>query len=82
MQRAINPIPAGCLFAEELQRARKFDPQTAALLGIPSLQVGQSANVIPDRAVLLGTGRCFDEELRERFPALLQRIARAGLCLW
>lgn len=77
-QRAIDPIPAGCLFVEELQRAlaREFDPQTAALLGVTSFQAGQSANVIPDRAVLLGTGRSFDTEVRERFPALLQRIAR------
>lgn len=77
-QRAVDPIPAGCLFVEELQRAlaREFDPQTAALLGVTSFQAGQSANVIPDRAVLLGTGRCFDTEVRERFPELLQRIAR------
>ena len=77
-QRAIDPIPAGCLFVEELQRAlaREFDPQTAALLGVTSFQAGQSANVIPDRAVLLGTGRSFDTEVRKRFPALLQRIAR------
>ena len=63
---------------EELQRAlaREFDPQTAALLGVTSFQAGQSANVIPDRAVLLGTGRCFDTAVRERFPALLERIAR------
>ena len=54
-QRAIDPIPAGCLFVEELQRAlaREFDPQTAALLGVTSVQAGQSANVIPDRAAAL-----------------------------
>ena len=77
-QRAIDPIPAGCLFVEKLQRAiaREFDPQTAALLGVTSFQTGQSANVIPDRAVLLGTGRYFDTAVRERFPALLERIAR------
>ena len=32
--------------------------------------------MIPDRAVLLGTGRCFDTAVRERFPALLERVAR------
>lgn len=56
--------------------AREFDPQTAALLGVTSFQAGQSANVIPDRAALLGTGRYFDTAVRERFPALLERIAR------
>ena len=44
-----------------------------------SLHAGDAPNVIPGEAVLTGTTRSFDPEVRERIPKLIDEIAR-GVC--
>ena len=49
------------------------------VLSITAFNSGNSEDVIPDTAKLLGTTRTFDNELREKFPEILERIIR-GVC--
>lgn len=49
------------------------------VLSITAFNSGNSENIIPDTAKLLGTTRTFDNELREKFPEILERIIR-GVC--
>jgi amidohydrolase len=46
---------------------------------VGSLHAGDAPNVIPGEAVLTGTTRSFDPEVRERLPELMDEIAR-GVC--
>ena len=59
--------------------SRRIDPLEPAVVTIGSLHGGDAPNVIPGHAELTGTTRCFDPAVRERFPQLIEEIAR-GVC--
>jgi amidohydrolase len=57
--------------------SRGVDPLKPAVVTVGSLHSGSAFNVIPDSAVLKGTVRTFDEEVRSDIEAAIERIARA-----
>jgi amidohydrolase len=59
--------------------SRRLDPLEPAVVTVGSLQAGDAPNVIPGQAVLRGTTRSFDPDVRERIPKLIEEIAR-GVC--
>jgi amidohydrolase len=59
--------------------ARRIDPLQPAVVTVGSLHAGDAPNVIPGEAVLTGTTRSFDPDVRERLPKLIDEIAR-GVC--
>jgi amidohydrolase len=65
----------------ELQHvvARRIDPLKPAVVTVGSLRAGDAPNVLPAEAVLLGTTRSFDADVRERLPVLLEDVVR-GVC--
>ncbi|AFC31142.1 hypothetical protein PM3016_4376 [Paenibacillus mucilaginosus 3016] len=77
---AIDPIVAASAIVGGLQTAvsRSISPHHSAVLSVCRFQAGTTWNVIPDEAVLDGTIRTFDAEVRSRMPVLLERIA-AGI---
>lgn len=71
--QAVDPIVVGSHIVVALQTlvSREVDPTVPAVLTIGAFNGGNRSNVIPDRAVLLGTIRAFDEKL---FAHLEQRL--------
>jgi amidohydrolase len=78
---AVDTIAAAAEVVGSLQHivSRRIDPLQPAVVTIGSLHAGDAPNVIPGRAELTGTTRCFDAGVQERFPQLIEEIAR-GVC--
>ena len=78
---ATDTIAAAAELVGSLQHivARRIDPLAAAVVTVGSFHAGEAPNVIPGEAVLTGTTRSFDPEVRERLPRLIEEIGR-GVC--
>ena len=76
-QEAVDPVPAAAEFIQAVQRivSRETDPFTSNVVTIGSVHAGTTWNVIPDKAVLMGTTRSYDPVIAASFPARLRRIA-------
>lgn len=73
----IDPIVAGCAVVSALQSvvSRTISPLDTAVLSITQIHAGDSYNVIPDRAIIRGTGRWFSNEVGDKLEARLEKIA-------
>lgn len=71
---AIDPIVIGCQVVNVLQTviSRKIDPLSPAVISICYFHSGTCTNVIPDTAVIKGTARTLDPELRKRVANLIE----------
>jgi amidohydrolase len=78
---AVDTIAAAAEVVGSLQHivSRRIDPLQPAVVTVGSLHAGDAPNVIPGQAELTGTTRCFDPGVQERFPQLIEEIAR-GVC--
>jgi amidohydrolase len=82
----LDPIVAAAQAVNALQAvvSRNVDPLQAAVVTVASLHAGRATNAIPEEALLEGTMRSLDEDvrrqLRERVPAVLEAAARAAGC--
>jgi len=77
----IDPIAIGSIIVQNLQNvvSRENSPTNPMVLSVTSFNSGNSENVIPDTAELLGTTRTFDNDLREQFPEIMERVIK-GVC--
>jgi amidohydrolase len=77
----IDPIAIGSIIVQNLQNvvSRENSPTNPMVLSVTSFNSGNSENVIPDTAELLGTTRTFDNDLREQFPEIMKRVIK-GVC--
>jgi amidohydrolase len=80
-QMSVDPIVAGAYFVTMLQTivSREVAPKDPAVFTVGKFESGTTFNVIPDKATLMGTVRCFDPEVRKAMPERMERILR-GLC--
>jgi amidohydrolase len=78
---AVDVIACAAELVGSLQHivSRRLDPLAPAVVTVGSLHAGDAPNVIPGEAVLTGTTRSFDADVRERIPRLIEEIA-AGVC--
>ena len=78
---AVDTVAAAAELVGSLQHivARRIDPLQPAVVTIGSIHAGDAPNVIPGEAVLRGTTRSFDPDVRARLPKLIEEIA-AGVC--
>ncbi len=69
--------------------SRRISPKEACVVSVTQIHGGEAWNVLPDRAVIRGTVRCFDAGVQERVRSLLDEIgtltaqahgAKATLC--
>ncbi len=80
---AIDPVVVGAHIVTALQTlvSREVDPTGSAVVTVGSIIAGEAFNVIPDTAVIKGTVRTLDPEIREqiaeRLPALAKGIGEA-----
>ena len=75
--RCVDPVWVAAQIVGNLQAvvARNTDPHEALILSVTRFHAGEAFNVIPDAAELGGSVRCFSDVVRERVPALIERIA-------
>src|SRR5256714_51341 len=78
-QASIDPVVMAAATVMRLQTivSREIAAFDAAVVTIGSLQAGTKENVIPDEANLKLNVRTFDEGVRKRVPAAIERIVNA-----
>src|SRR5438270_3191219 len=78
-QAAIDPVVMAAATVLRLQTivSRELAATEAAVVTIGSLQAGTKENVIPDEAVIKLNVRTFDEGVRKRVLAAIERIVNA-----
>ncbi|TJZ52185.1 amidohydrolase [Streptomyces piniterrae] len=78
-ETTVDPILMAASFVQRVQSvvAREVAPNEQAVVTVGSFHAGDTANVIPDRAVVRLSVRSFDEAVRARVLAAIDRIARA-----
>ena len=78
-QASIDPVVMAAATVMRLQTivSRELAPAEAAVVTIGSLQAGTKENVIPDEAVIKLNVRSFDEGVRQRILAAIERIVKA-----
>ncbi|MFE1171533.1 amidohydrolase [Streptomyces sp. NPDC058773] len=78
-ETTIDPILMAASFVQRVQSvvAREIAPKDQAVVTVGSFHAGDTANVIPDRAVVRLSVRTFDETVRTAVLAAIDRIARA-----
>jgi amidohydrolase len=78
-QASIDPVVMAAATVLRLQTivSRELAPTDAAVVTIGSLQAGTKENVIPDEAVIKLNVRTFDEDVRKRVLAAIERIVNA-----
>jgi hippurate hydrolase len=72
-----DPIVAAAALVMALQTivSRRLDPALPGVVSIGTLQAGSASNIIPDRAVLVGTIRATTRETRDMIVSEIERIA-------
>lgn len=78
-QSSIDPVVMAASTVLRLQTivSRELAPTDAAVVTVGSLQAGTKENVIPDEAVIKLNVRTFDEDVRKRVLAAIERIVNA-----
>ncbi|MVP02440.1 amidohydrolase [Paenibacillus lutrae] len=82
-EAGIDPIVAAAQIVSAVQAivSRSVSPLHSAVISVTKLHSGTAWNVIPDKAVLEGTVRTFDEPVRlrvlERFREVVEGVASA-----
>jgi amidohydrolase len=76
-QQATDPVVAAAQVVSALQTvvARNLDPRSTAVVSVTQVHAGEAFNVIPDRAVLRGTIRTFEPEVRQ---VVLRRVTEVA----
>ncbi|MBB6446857.1 amidohydrolase [Bacillus benzoevorans] len=76
---AIDPIVMASQYVTAVQSivSRRMDLFHNAVVSITSIHGGNTWNVIPDKVVLQGTVRTFQEEAREVIPGLMKQMAES-----
>lgn len=77
--QTIDPIAVAAQLITALyaQLPRLVDSQDAIVISFGQVVAGEAANVIPDRALLRGTLRTLDPEVRRQAKAEIERVSRA-----
>ena len=78
-QASIDPVVMAAAIVLRLQTivSREIAPAEAAVVTVGVLQAGTKENVIPDEAIIKLNVRTFDEGVRKRVLAAIERIVKA-----
>ena len=78
-QDTIDPVMMASRFVVDVQSviSREKDPTKFGVVSIGSFHAGTSANIIPDDAVVQGTIRTFDADVRTKLHDGIKRTAKA-----
>lgn len=75
--QSIDPVVAAAHVVTALQSivARNLDPRTTAVLSVTQIAAGEAFNVIPTQAVLRGTIRTFEHQVRQLILDRVEAVA-------
>lgn len=75
--RAVDPIVIGAQMIVGLQTlvSRNVDPVKSAVLSVTIIKAGEATNVIPTTAIIKGTVRTLDEDVRDLMEKRLKEFA-------
>ena len=78
-ESSVDPVVMAASAVMRLQTivSREVSPTDCAVVTVGSLQAGTKENVIPDEALIKLNVRTFDEGVRKRVLAAIERIAKA-----
>jgi len=78
-QASIDPVVMAAALVMRLQTivSREVAPTDAAVVTVGALQAGTKENIIPDNATIKLNVRTFDENVRKRVLAAIERIVNA-----
>ena len=78
-QASIDPVVMAAATVLRLQTivSREIAPAESAVVTVGVLQAGSKENVIPDEAIIKLNVRTFDEGVRQRVLAAIERIVKA-----
>ncbi len=76
--QTVDAVVAASAVVMDLQSivSREISPLDSAVLTIGSFHSGTRFNIIAGDATLEGTTRCFDPVIRDKFPEIIERIAK------
>jgi len=76
---SVDPVLMASRFVVDVQSviSREKDPAAFGVVTVGAIQAGSAGNIIPDVAVLRGTIRTFDEGVRDKILAGVNRVAAA-----
>ena len=69
-------ITSAVVMALQSLVSREMNPQEPVVVTVGELHSGSRNNIIPDKGVIKGTVRTFNEEVRLQIPGAIERIAR------
>ncbi|MBE6067467.1 MAG: amidohydrolase [Clostridium lundense] len=75
--QGVDSVVASSAIVMNLQTivSRELDPLEPAVVSVGSLSAGSRFNVIASEGTLIGTTRCFNPEIRDKFPEIIKRVA-------
>jgi amidohydrolase len=78
-ESSVDPVVVGSQIATALQTivSRNVRPVETAVVSVTRFHAGQAYNVIPDKAVLGGTVRCFSDPVMSLVEERMRRIAES-----
>lgn len=76
--QGVDAVVASSAIVMNLQTivSRELNPLQPTVVSVGSLNVGSRFNVIASEGILTGTTRCFSPEIRDKFPEMLERVAK------
>jgi hippurate hydrolase len=79
-QLSIDPVMEAARFTVDLQSviSREKDPAAFGVAGVGAIQAGSAGNIIPDQAVVRGTIRSYDADVRAKLKGGVTRTAQAA----
>lgn len=74
----VDPIAVGAQVINNLQHivSRNLDPLEKLVVSVTKFHSGAAYNIIPDTAILSGSIRSLNPELRQQIPSLIERIVK------
>ncbi len=73
-----DTLVAGCQLVGNLQNiiSRRLDPQQSGVVTIGTIKSGDSYNVIPSKAYIAGTSRCFNPRTKQQMRGWIEHISK------
>jgi amidohydrolase len=76
--QGVDAIVAASAIVMDIQSivSREISPLDPAVVSIGMFNSGTRFNVISNEAVLEGTTRCFNKDVRDKFPGIIERVVK------
>jgi amidohydrolase len=75
----IDPISTGCTIISEMNliKSKMINSLEPFVVNVCQFTSGQAANIVPEKAVIKGTVRCFNESVRHKIESYVRNISQS-----